>query len=68
MIFATGGGFLAGGIPVHVLTVLAKGGLLEAFQRKGRLAHVLADVPVHVAVNRASIIGAAVFGLALARQ
>jgi glucokinase len=67
-VFATGGVYLAGGIPVRVLSSLDSRGLLQGFQRKGRLADVLADVPVHVIVNRAAIIGAAVFGLALARQ
>jgi glucokinase len=67
-VLATGGVYLAGGIPLHVLAALDKGGVLEAFQRKGRFAALLADVPVHVIVCRAAIIGAASLGLDLARQ
>jgi glucokinase len=67
-VFATGGVYLAGGIPLHLLAALGKGGVLEAFQRKGRFADLLADVPVHVIVCRAAIIGAASLGLDLARQ
>jgi glucokinase len=50
------------------LAALDKGAVLEAFQRKGRFADLLADVPVHVIVCRAAIIGAASLGLDLARQ
>jgi glucokinase len=67
-VLATGGVYLAGSIPLHVLAALDKGGVLEAFQRKGRFAGLLADVPVHVIVCRAAIIGAASLGLDLARQ
>jgi glucokinase len=67
-VLATGGVYLAGGIPLHVLAALGKGGVLEAFQRKGRFADLLADVPVHVVVCRAAIMGAASLGLDLARE
>jgi glucokinase len=50
------------------LAALDKRSVLEAFQRKGRLAALMADVPVHVIVCRAAIIGAASLGLDLARQ
>ena len=66
-VFATGGVYLAGGIPLRALTALEKGGVMDAFRRKGRLADLLAEVPVHVIVCRAAIIGAASFGLDLAR-
>jgi len=67
-VFATGGVYLAGGIPVHVLATLKRGGLLKAFQRKGRLANLLANVPVHVIVGRAAIVGAAIFALDRAQE
>ena len=67
-VLATGGVYLAGGIPLHVLAARDKGRVLEAFHRKGRFADLLADVPVHVIVCRAAIIGAASLGLDLARQ
>ena len=66
-VFATGGVYLAGGIPANVVAALQTGRLLEAFQRKGRLTHVLANVPVHVIVGRAAIIGAAILALEMAR-
>lgn len=67
-VLATGGVYLGGGIPQHVLSALGKGRFLEAFQHKGRLAELLAGVPVHVIVCRAAIIGAASLGLELAQQ
>jgi glucokinase len=67
-VLATGGVYLAGGIPAHVLAALKKQGFLQAFQRKGRLADLLANVPVHVIVCRAAIIGAAIVGLDLAQE
>ena len=66
-VFATGGVYLAGGIPLRALTALEKGRVMDAFRRKGRLADLLAEVPVQVIVCRAAIIGAASFGLDLAR-
>jgi glucokinase len=66
-VLATGGVYLGGGIPLHVLPALDKGRFLEAFQRKGRFAELLARVPVYVIVCRAAIVGAASLGLELAR-
>jgi glucokinase len=62
-VLATGGVYLAGGIPLHVLPALDKGRFQEAFQRKGRFRDLLADVPVHVIVCRAALIGTASLGL-----
>lgn len=67
-VLATGGVYLGGGIPQHVLPALVEGRFLEAFQRKGRFAELLARVPVHVIVCRAAIIGAASLGLELAQR
>jgi len=64
-VLATGGVYLGGGIPLHVLSALDNGRFQEAFQRKGRFADLLADVPVHVIVCRAAIIGTAILGLGL---
>jgi glucokinase len=67
-VLATGGVYLGGGIPLHVLPALDEGRFQEAFQRKDRFAELLAGVPVHVIVCRAAIIGAASLGLELAQQ
>jgi glucokinase len=67
-VLATGGLYLAGGIPAHILPALAAGPFLQAFARKGRLADLLARVPVHVVINpRVALIGAASYGLEQAR-
>lgn len=67
-VLATGGLYLGGGIPPRILPALAEGSFLEAFRRKGRLAELLARVPVHVITSRVALIGAASYGLRLARQ
>ncbi|MHB8766980.1 MAG: glucokinase [Deferrisomatales bacterium] len=57
---ATGGVYLAGGIAPQLLPVLRGGGFLEAFRSKGRLAGVLAEVPVYVVLDpKAALYGAA---------
>jgi glucokinase len=67
-VLATGGVYLAGGIPIHVVPALDQGHFLEAFRRKGRFADLLGRVPVHVITCRAALIGAASRGFELARQ
>ena len=63
-LFATGGVYLAGGIPPRILPVLQEGSFLEAFQSKGRYAGLLAQVPVHVVLYRKlALLGAAQYGL-----
>jgi glucokinase len=49
---ATGGVYLAGGIPPRIVNELAGDPFMEAFTRKGRLSDVLHRVPVCVIVNR----------------
>jgi glucokinase len=60
---ATGGVYLAGGIPIHVLPKLTDGRFMRAFVNKGRLADLLARVPIHVVTTRAALLGAALYGL-----
>jgi glucokinase len=65
-VFATGGVYLGGGIPVHARSALEQPRFLEAFRHKGRMSEVLVSVPVHVIVCKAALIGAASLGLELA--
>lgn len=59
-ILATGGVYLAGGIPPRILPVLAEGTFLENFVHKGRFADLLAQIPVRVVLNpKTGILGAA---------
>jgi glucokinase len=62
-VMSTGGVYLAGGIPAHVLPLLTDGRFLEAFTAKGRLGAVLRKMPVHVVTARAALLGAALYGL-----
>ncbi len=48
---ATGGVYLAGGLPRRLLPVLSHPDFLERFRDKGRLSSLLAEVPVHVVVR-----------------
>lgn len=64
-VLATGGVFLGGGIPPHILPALERGGFLDAFRSKGRFSGLLEKVPVNVILNKhAALIGAACYGLA----
>jgi len=62
-VLATGGIYLAGGIPLHILRALEKPGFMESFKRKGRFAELMGRIPVHVILNRAALVGAAAYGL-----
>jgi len=63
-VMATGGVYLGGGIPLHVLSALKDGRFMMGFQRKGRLSPVLSKIPVRVILNpRCALLGAAQFGL-----
>lgn len=58
-VLATGGVYLAGGIPPRIRTAL-DAGFMEAFCRKGRLRDLLAAIPVHIVMNpAAALLGAA---------
>jgi len=62
-VMATGGIYVAGGIPLHILSVLEKSSFMESFRRKGRFAQLMERIPVHVILSRAALIGSAAFGL-----
>lgn len=62
-ILATGGVYLAGGMPARLIPQLEDGRFMEAFVAKGRFTDRLADMPVHVVTTRAALLGAAIYGL-----
>jgi len=59
-VLATGGVYLAGGIPRRILPWLQKPGFHKSFVNKGRFAEILSRIPLHVVLNPdAALIGAA---------
>jgi glucokinase len=65
-LLATGGVYLAGGIPPRLLTELKSGLFEEAFLRKGRFTKLLEPVPIYIVVDSlAALYGTAGFGLRL---
>lgn len=62
-VMATGGLYLAGGIPAHILPKLTHAHFVQAFANKGRLGKLLSEVPIHVVTARAALLGAALYGL-----
>ena len=61
-VLATDGVYLAGGIPKRILPLLADGRFMQAFVNKGRFADLLIDIPVHVIVSQAALLGAVFYG------
>src|SRR3989449_3991718 len=62
-VIANGRSYLAGGIPLHVLSALQGLRFIECFTRKGRFAELMKHIPVHVILTRAGLLGAAAYGL-----
>src|SRR6266699_1311433 len=62
-VLATGGMYLAGGVPLHMLRVLEGPGFMESFKRKGRFVELMKHIPVHIILTRAALVGAAAYGL-----
>jgi len=67
-VLAVGGVYLAGGIAVHLQSVLKSPRFLQSFQRKGRFAEVMRKIPVHLMISKVGIAGAAAYGLRGARE
>jgi glucokinase len=61
-VLATGGVYLAGGVPQRLLPWLEDGRFMQAFVNKGRFADLLRDIPVHAVVSRAALLGAVLYG------
>jgi glucokinase len=63
-VLATGGVYLGGGIPPRILPALTDGRFMAPFLRKGRMSHLLAQMPVHVILHpKVALLGAACHGL-----
>ena len=58
---ATGGVYLAGGIPIHIMAGFDTDLFFAAFRSKGRMSDLMTQIPVKVVNTRAAIIGAAEF-------
>jgi len=61
-VLATGGVYLAGGIPRRILSLLEDSRFIRAFVNKGRFADLLKDIPVHVIISQAALLGAVLYG------
>jgi glucokinase len=65
-VLATGGLYIGGGIPAHVLPALQPERFMQTFSRKGRFSELLEKVPIHVITTSATTIGVASYGLEMA--
>ena len=65
-VMATGGIYLAGGIPPRILPALEQERFLKALQSKGRHTDLMERMPVHVVLNSdIALLGVACYGLGL---
>ncbi len=59
---ATGGIYVAGGLPTRILPFFNQPAFMDAFRRKGRLSKMVAQIPVYVVLNQAApLLGAAYY-------
>ncbi len=65
-VLATGGVYLGGGIPMHLREALDSNTFRAAFRNKGRLSHLLAQIPVYIILSpEIALLGAAAHGFGL---
>jgi glucokinase len=67
-VLGLGGVYLAGGIPIHVRSVLKSPRFLQSFVRKGRFSEMMKRIPVHLMISKVGIAGAAAYGLRRAAE
>lgn len=61
-VMATGGVYIAGGIPPRILPFLRSERFMQAFCNKGRFGEILSQMPVHVVLHsKVGLLGAAAF-------
>jgi len=62
-VLATGGLYIAGGVALHLVSLLQQPQFMETFTRKGRFKDLMERMPIHIITTRAALLGAATFGL-----
>ena len=62
-VLATGGMYIAGGVALHLVSLLQQPQFMETFARKGRFKDLMERMPIHIITTRAALLGAATFGL-----
>ncbi len=66
---ALNGVYIAGGIAPKILHRLQDGGFMDAFNAKGKMSHLLQNIPVKVVTNaEVGLIGSRVYGQRLAKN